>query len=103
MTTSLTPIRASFSRCQTISGLPPAISSGLGVVSVSGRMRSPLPAAKIRACMSGARLREVAAADRAFDQRDHRRDVRIPLADVAGVFPHERQVAEVTGLAVAIP
>lgn len=35
--------------CHAISGLPPTGSSGLGVVSVSGRMRSPSPAAKIRA------------------------------------------------------
>src|SRR5690606_2382241 len=43
---------ASFSRCQAISGLPPASSRGLGVVSVSGRMRSPRPAAKMSAFTS---------------------------------------------------
>ena len=51
ITTSRMPWAASFSRCQAISGLPPTGSSGFGVVSVSGRMRSPRPAAKIRAFM----------------------------------------------------
>src|SRR3989338_2582166 len=40
------PACTRFSMCQTISALPPASSSGLGVWSVSGRMRSPRPAAK---------------------------------------------------------
>ncbi len=55
--------------------LPPARSSGFGVVSLSGRMRSPRPAAKIsaRADHAGQRasprgLRDVALAERAFEQ-----------------------------------
>ncbi|MCW0416178.1 hypothetical protein NB689_001932 [Xanthomonas sacchari] len=51
ITTSRTPSAASLRRCQTISGVPPTASSGLGVCAVNGRMRSPRPAAKISAFM----------------------------------------------------
>ena len=54
---------ASRSICHTISGLPPTSSSGLGHVSVNGRMRSPRPAAKIIAFLRechAARLERVA-------------------------------------------
>jgi hypothetical protein len=47
MTMSVQPARASASICQTMSALPPASSSGFGVASVSGRIRSPRPAARI--------------------------------------------------------
>src|SRR5450759_2174470 len=46
MTISRIPARTRFSMCQAINGLPPTSNSGLGVRSVSGRMRSPRPAAK---------------------------------------------------------
>src|SRR6185437_6153451 len=52
ITTPRTPAAASLSRCHSISRLPPASSSGLGVVSVSGRMRSPRPAANSSAFTS---------------------------------------------------
>ncbi len=45
MHTLRTPARASASRCQRSKGLPRTASKGLGVWSVSGRMRSPRPAA----------------------------------------------------------
>ena len=47
ITTSRKPAAFNRSRWCTISGLPPADRSGFGVVRVSGRMRSPLPAARI--------------------------------------------------------
>ena len=53
MTTWRTPARASFSSCQTIKDLPCTSSMGLGQVSVSGRMRSPRPAASISAWVTG--------------------------------------------------
>ena len=49
MTTSFTPAVAKAKRCHSIRGLPCTGSKGLGVVSVRGRMRSPRPAARIRA------------------------------------------------------
>ena len=49
MTTSFIPAIANRSKCQTIKGLDPISNKGLGVSSVSGRIRSPLPAAKIMA------------------------------------------------------
>ncbi len=61
MTISRKPAAARRSRCQTISGLPPATSSGLGVWSVSGRMRSPRPAARIIAFISSLLLQFAAA------------------------------------------
>src|SRR6185503_9067092 len=47
MTTVRKPAFASFSRCRKMSGLPPTSSMDLGTRSVSGRMRSPRPAASI--------------------------------------------------------
>ena len=47
MTISSKPAATIRSICQTISGLPPTDSSGFGQVSVSGRIRSPRPAARI--------------------------------------------------------
>src|SRR5688572_12491728 len=46
MTASRNPAAASRSRCQPMSGLPPASTSAFGIVSVSGRSRSPRPAAR---------------------------------------------------------
>src|SRR5450756_596586 len=51
MTISRIPARTRFSMCQAINGLPPTSNSGLGVRSVSGRMRSPRPAASSIAIM----------------------------------------------------
>jgi hypothetical protein len=49
MTSSVKPAALRRSICQTMRGLPPATSRGLGVWSVRGRMRSPRPAARIMA------------------------------------------------------
>ena len=49
MTKRVKPPSANACTCQSISALPRTCSSGLGVLSVSGRMRWPRPAAKIRA------------------------------------------------------
>src|SRR5450756_933107 len=51
MMISRIPARTRFSMCEAISGLPPTSNSGLGVRSVSGRMRSPRPAASSIAIM----------------------------------------------------
>ena len=51
ITISVKPAALRRRRCQPISGSPPAWSRGLGQVSVSGRMRSPRPAANIMAFM----------------------------------------------------
>ena len=47
ITISVTPIFFSFSICQTMSGLSPTSSKGFGVCKVKGRIRLPMPAAKI--------------------------------------------------------
>jgi len=63
MTASRTPARASASRCQAISGLPRTSSRVFGMSSVSGRNRSPRPAARtiaftaLTATFWGARIR----------------------------------------------
>ena len=49
MTTSRTPKSRSAARWYSISRWPPTSSSGFGSRSVSGRMRSPRPAARIMA------------------------------------------------------
>jgi len=49
ITTSRTPAAASARRCHSINGRPRTASNGLGVWSVSGRMRTPRPAARISA------------------------------------------------------
>src|SRR3990167_4876636 len=95
------------SRGHATSGLPPACSSGLGVRSVSGRIRSPFPAAKISARIASTPSRRwqgnVAAAQRSLDQGDQRRGFRIAVADLARVRPDQGQVLEIAGLAIAIP
>lgn len=47
MTISVKPATAIRSKCHTIKGLPPTTNNGFGVWSVSGRIRSPRPAASI--------------------------------------------------------
>ena len=51
MTISVNPACRKRRKCQPISGVPATSSKGLGVWSVSGRMRSPRPAANIIAFM----------------------------------------------------
>src|SRR5690349_22285752 len=100
------PARASASTCHTISALPPASSSGFGVTSDSGRMRSPRPAARIiaravapdsgGACDIGQRLVE------RVEQRRERVELAIARARTAQVAHHQRHVVDVGRLAVAM-
>jgi hypothetical protein len=53
MTALPTPLRNSASKCHCIKGLPCTGNKGLGQVSVSGRMRSPRPAASSMAATGG--------------------------------------------------
>src|SRR5574343_1979931 len=104
ITTSRKPAAASRSRCQTISGLPPATSSGLGVWSVSGRMRSPRPAARIMAFIGLL----VAVADllgiafQPVEQVLQRVQLDVAGGSLAGVVDEARQVLAVFVLAVAV-
>src|SRR5574343_1924415 len=104
ITTSRKPAAASRSRCQTISGLPPATSSGLGVWSVSGRMRSPRPAARIMAFIGLL----VAVADllgiafQPVEQVLQRFQLDVAGGGLAGVVDEARQVVDVLVLADAV-
>src|SRR5450830_515706 len=105
MTISVMPALTRLRMCQTISGRPRTFSSGLGVVSVSGRMRSPRPAANIIAFMRPAsegvadlRL----AVFQQVQQLDQRTQVLVAAGRLAHVVHHGRQVVQVLRLAVAV-
>src|SRR5450759_2913096 len=127
ITSSHMPACTRFSMCQTISGLPPASSNGLGVWSVSGRMRSPRPAARIMAIMvlrlsrlpfpprggeswigGDAQHRSKCVAlssDMRFqrvEQIQQRLKVDVPCASSAQICHDQRQVLQVAFLAVAV-
>eukprot|EP01022_Parablepharisma_sp_SALTPOND_P033110 TRINITY_DN881_c1_g1_i15.p1 TRINITY_DN881_c1_g1~~TRINITY_DN881_c1_g1_i15.p1 ORF type:complete len:1351 (-),score=485.80 TRINITY_DN881_c1_g1_i15:36729-40781(-) len=107
MTISVMPARTSERICQTINGRPRTLSKGLGQVSVSGRMRSPRPAAKIMAFMVGA-SEGVAELGRVFllqllDQAHQRCESHIAARGLEGVFHDQRQVLQVAVLAIAMP
>src|SRR5487761_2371752 len=111
MTMSVNPARARASICQTISGLPPARSRGLGVPSVSGRMRSPRPAARIIAMVIGVPRRPLAsgrvhevgrAAFQGFQEAGQRSELAVARACAPQIAPHARHVVHVLILAVAV-
>src|SRR5690554_1689130 len=107
MTIPLRPAARRRSICHTIRGLPPASSSGLGQVSVSGRMRSPRPAARIIARVTGdAPSERVADGDtlglEPVEQPQQRLEVAVARADAAQVAAHDRDVVQVAGLAVTV-
>src|SRR5512135_2987877 len=111
MTISVNPARASASICQLISGLPPARSRGLGVSSVSGRMRSPRPAARIIALVIGSAAGTVVSGRvhegwrAAFEQVEDAREgveFAVPCAGAPQVAQDPRHVAHVAMLAVAV-
>src|SRR4051812_36983633 len=105
MTTLWNPARTRASICHTMSGLPPARSNGFGNVSVSGRMRSPRPAARIIA-VGMPRSERVADHGRAIgervEQHQQRRQLAIASARRTQVPHDERHVVYVAGLAVAM-
>src|SRR5574337_804655 len=87
--------------CQAMSGLPPASRSGLGVESVSGRMRSPRPAASSIALKGVANPRFRLAFD-LVQQLEHRPQLAVALAGPAQIPHHQGHVLEVAVLAVAM-
>ena len=99
ITMSVQPARASASICQTMSGLPPASSSGFGVASVSGRIRSPRPAARIIAPSFIARKRvadgDARAALELVEQREQRMQRAVARAGAAQIGHHARHVVEI--------
>src|SRR5450432_2371176 len=90
--------------CQTMSGLPPTSSNGLGSSSVSGRMRSPRPAARIIAIMGGSE----GVTDRGLarfelvQQARERRQFVVARARAAKISHDARHVLQVAVLAVAM-
>jgi hypothetical protein len=101
------PARASASICHARRGFPPATRSGFGVASESGRIRSPRPAARIIAPISGLRgIRAPQPAGRAVlelvDQRSERTERRVSAASAAEVRHHPRHVVEISGFPVAM-
>src|SRR5882762_1573353 len=97
-----------------MSGFPATGTSGLGIVSVRGRMRSPRPAANTIAFMvrysCGCNLRS----DTRIRVRQLRNDtmlqkprelseLRVPSASVTYVLECQRKVTQVAGLAIPIP
>src|SRR5688572_6017709 len=105
--TSRMPARASAASCHAISGLPPTRSSGLGVVSESGRMRSPRPAARIIAPImmrtSSASLRgRRRDALEPVEQARERGELAVALRDGTRVTEETRRVFHVAGLAIAV-
>ena len=103
MTISAMPARASAWIIHTMSGLPPAGSSGLGVMSVRGRIRSPRPAARIIAFMSSERVSRARRALLECVEEPHEgSQLGIAPADRARVFKEARRVVEIAGFAVAV-
>src|SRR5450432_2044650 len=104
MTICANPAATRRSICQTMSGLPPTSSSGFGIVSDKGRMRSPRPAARIIAIMS----RSEAVADRGLfrlelvEQAQQRRQLVVAGARIAQIAHDPRHFLEVRVFAVAI-
>src|SRR5450830_91347 len=105
MTISVMPARTRLRICQVIRGRPRTLSRGLGQASVSGRMRSPRPAAKIIAFM-GTPSEGVADLRRFFLERVEQADQgfqhRVAVGRLAHVIEHGGQVAHVDVLAVAV-
>src|SRR5688572_3101304 len=105
--TSRMPARARASSCHAISGLPPTRSSGLGVTSESGRMRSPRPAARIIAPImtptSCASLRgRRGDALEPVEQPGERGELAVALRDGTRVVEEARRVFHVARLAIAV-
>src|SRR3569832_1547779 len=120
------PARTRFRICQTIKGRPRTFKSGLGQVSVSGRMRSPRPAAKIiafivlvpwmrspAACRASGsfRQREKSSKSEAdlrrlgferVEQSDQRRQCLVAAGRLARVIQRQRQILQITVLAVTM-
>src|SRR5690606_37339982 len=108
MTTVATPAAASRARCRSSRLVPPTSSRAFGTVSVSGRMRSPRPAAstmaivglatsvigRTHACHPGQHL--------VLDQVSEDLERRVAGRDLEDVRQGARHVAEVTRLAVAM-
>src|SRR6478672_12856481 len=91
-TISVMPARTGLSTCQTIRGRPRTFSSGLGQLSVRGRMRSPRPAARIMAFIAGSE----GVADAGIgvfqhvEDADQRRQFAVAAGGIAGVLHNER-------------
>src|SRR5262245_62861633 len=102
------PARASASINPTTSGRPPACSRGFGTRSLSGRMRSPRPAASIIAFTLAAPACLVRAAElglallQLVEQARERRELAVALRDGPRVAQEARRILEITALAVAI-
>src|SRR5690606_40625281 len=93
-------------------GLPPTSSSGLGVVSVRGRRRSPNSAARIIAFMLSVSCLLPGSVPRLADDHRHKalaeplvevREVLVVLRHLQGVTHDEGQVVEIAGLAIPQP
>src|SRR4051794_29409148 len=96
-TASRQPAAARRSRCQTMSGLPPASTSAFGTVSVSGRSRSPRPAASNMAF-----IRAAVPSLQRVEQPRERRELAVSADHGTGVAEEARRVGEILGLAVAV-
>ena len=87
-------------------GLPPAISNGFGVWSVSGRMRSPRPAARIITFIAGGASEGVADLRvlvlEFVEQQEQRLEVDVARGGAAQMSHHARHVGQVAALAVAM-
>src|SRR5580704_9785597 len=109
MTMRPMPARTKRCTCRSIKGCPCTRSSGFGVESVNGRMRSPRPAAMIiaacgrslamlRALLRGLEL----IVDAADDEFSKGCGLRVHQRRVAYIREYARQIPEILGLAVPI-
>src|SRR5687768_1009041 len=109
MTISRNPARARFCMWYSISDLPPTRNKGLGKVSVSGRMRSPRPAARIMAANPVSTFSESVANFQVrlvdlplVQQCEQGIELAVAFARLAQVIRHQRYVIKITALAIAI-
>src|SRR5215470_4516543 len=110
ITISVQPAATRRSSCHAMSVLPPASSSGFGVASDSGRMRSPRPAARIIAFMAEERLgsSERVPHDRLpllelVEEPRESEEFAITRAGTAEITHDPGHVLQVSILAVAVP
>src|SRR6478736_3159918 len=108
MTMSPNPAATRRSICQTMSGLPPTSSKGLGRASESGRIRSPRPAARImlRAISRAAASERVPDRGRTrlelVEQSQQSSEFAIARAGSAQVTHHARHARQISVLAIAV-
>src|SRR5664279_4459553 len=107
ITRSSKPAATRRSICQEINGLPLTPSSGFGIASDSGRMRSPRPAARIIAFTAGG-FRSEGVADarlpllQLVEQLKERTEGAVAVAAGAQIGHHAGHVIQIGALAIAI-